>query len=102
MLTGVRSYICPESTCTAWKNICISSRRMASERLFYSIAALQVEEDADADVEGTSATGADSSASSQPESEGGKYAPKETFEDGSVMYAASDLEAVDYEAVLAP
>ena len=75
---------------------------MASSRLLYRTAALQVEEDADADVEGTPAEGADSSTSSQPESEGGKFAPKETFEDGSVMYAASDLEAVDYEAVLAP
>ena len=78
------------------------SWRVASSRLSYRRSALQVEEDADADVKGTSATDADSSTSSQPESEGGKYAPKETFEDGSVMYAASDLEAVDYEAVLAP
>ena len=66
------------------------------------VGILQVEEDNNADVEGSSATDASSSASSQPESEGGKFAPKETFEDGSVMYAAADLEAVDYEAVLAP
>ncbi|CAK0786448.1 hypothetical protein CVIRNUC_009661 [Coccomyxa viridis] len=75
--------------------------RAAMERLLNK-GTRSVEEDADADVKGTSATDADSSTSSQPDSEGGKYAPKETFEDGSVMYAASDLEAVAYEAVLAP
>ena len=68
----------------------------------YRIGALQVEEDDDVGAEGTAATDASSGASSAPESESGKYAPKETFEDGSVMYAAADLEAVDYEAVLAP
>ncbi len=34
------------------------------------------------------------------DSEKGKYAPKMTFDDGSVMYSAADLEAADYEAVL--
>ena len=35
-------------------------------------------------------------------SQGGKFAPEETFEDGSVMYGAEALKAVDYESVLAP
>lgn len=64
------------------------------------LVSLQVE-DNDVKVESNQASSNGSNGSSDSaESQGGKYAPKETFEDGSVMYAAADLEATDYEAVL--
>ncbi len=31
-----------------------------------------------------------------------RFAPEETFQDGSVMYGAEALKAIDYESVLAP
>lgn len=61
---------------------------------------LQVEEDNHTE-EGSIETASErsSNGAAEAQSEGGKYAPKETFEDGSVMYSAADLVAVDYEAV---
>ena len=61
---------------------------------------LQVEEDGNANS-GDSQSGSEGSGDSAAQDpEKGKYAPKMTFDDGSVMYAAADLEAADYEAVL--
>ena len=61
---------------------------------------MQVDESGGPETETSQSEGASSNDSGTQGSEQGKYAPKESFEDGSVMYTAADLKAADYEAVL--
>ena len=61
---------------------------------------MQVDESGGPETETSQSEGESSNDSGTQGSEKGEYAPKEVFEDGSVMYTAADLEAADYEAVL--
>ena len=61
---------------------------------------LQVEENGNAEMDTSQSPSESSNEGLGQDPEAGKYAPKVTFDDGSVMYKAADLEAADYGALL--
>ena len=61
---------------------------------------MQVEETGNLETENSQSMSESSKESGGQDLERGKYAPQVTFEDGSVMYSAAELEAADYEALL--
>lgn len=62
----------------------------------------QVEEESSREPQSSQGVEDSSNGGAESASQGGKFAPEETFEDGSVMYGAEALKAIDYESVLAP